>query len=501
MALRGCDVIESIRKAMGNCFGLFRRSGVRRQIVLILIGLDNAGKTKTVNNLVGDKDDKVLPTIGFKAVNLVHKDTPVTIYDLGGGPNFRQIWPQYYSEVHGVIFVIDSSDCSRLDECRSVLEDVLSHDRISGKPVLVLANKQDKTGALDDIDVVEKLNIEPLVNRYRCPTLVESYTANIDTKSKKLKIDPGLRKGYHWLLNYIIRRYGDINLRVQTDIHADLERRKRMLNKASNTNSQMSNSDDIATQTGFENPNYDLTKSINNTEIIIVKPINHNQNSIDSTITVESIDNSESTSCGKPKLSPLFGRASNSPATDIVKIELEPKSAFRKLSPIVRNKSGGNQHMDFKNRPQSSPTLKKIKTEPHSKNSSMVEDKSDTSYVGDGNRTWDGAMVNHSRILVNAAELAQTQREVVLNDRDYTTKSEVALQPLTLPMSTRPASASLLVRRQLELSGQHKRRLSLRYMQRNKTSPERISMLIYEPSKVQQRHLDKGDFEHTTTIN
>lgn len=38
-------------------------------------------------------------------------------------------------------------------------------------------------------------------------------------------------------------------------------------------------------------------------------------------------------------------------------------------------------------------------------------------------------------------------------------------------------------------------------MQRNKTSPERISMLIYEPSKVQQRHLDKGDFEHTTTIN
>lgn len=36
----------------------------------------------------------------------------------------------------------------------------------SGKPVLVLANKQDKSGALDDIDVVDKLNIEPLVNKY-----------------------------------------------------------------------------------------------------------------------------------------------------------------------------------------------------------------------------------------------------------------------------------------------------------------------------------------------
>ncbi|KAG6463921.1 hypothetical protein O3G_MSEX014156, partial [Manduca sexta] len=150
---------------MGNCWPrVLRRSKIRRHIVLILIGLDNAGKTKTVNNLAGDKDDKVLPTVGFKAVNLVHKDTPVTIYDLGGGPHFRQIWSQYYSEVHGVIFVIDSSDFTRLDECRTVLEEVLSHDKISGKPVLVLANKQDKTGALDDIDVVDKLNIEPLVN-------------------------------------------------------------------------------------------------------------------------------------------------------------------------------------------------------------------------------------------------------------------------------------------------------------------------------------------------
>lgn len=123
---------------MGNCFAsIFRKSKVRRHIVLILIGLDNAGKTKTVNNLAGENDGKVLPTVGFKAVNLVHKATPVTIYDLGGGPHFRQIWPQYYSEVHGVIFVIDSSDYSRLEECKIVLEEVLSHDKISGNVFVV----------------------------------------------------------------------------------------------------------------------------------------------------------------------------------------------------------------------------------------------------------------------------------------------------------------------------------------------------------------------------
>lgn len=500
---------------MGNCWGsVCRRRKQRRHIVIILIGLDNAGKTKTVNNLAGEKDDKVLPTVGFKAVNLVHKDTPVTIYDLGGGPHFRQIWPQYYSEVHGVIFVIDSSDFSRLDECRAVLEEVLSHDKISGKPVLVLANKQDKNGALDDIDVVEKLNIEPLVNKYRCPTLVESYSAFIEnTKSKKIKIDPGLRKGYQWLLNYIIRRYGDINLRVQTDIHADLERRKRMLNKASNTSQTFTGeTEEIATETGFENPNYDPDKTTkmdnDNLEhaVIIVKPVTHKNNSVDTTITVESIDESDEISIARPKLSPLFGRASNS-TVETVRIELEPRNEFRKLSPIVRNKTGANQHIDFKNRPQSSPTFKKhSKMGPSSNSSSLQEDDvnhgGDLTYVRNRNLTWNGDEKKHT-VFVNDAEMSNMHRDIVLNERDYNNKaasSEVTLQAATLPLSPRPASASQLIRRQLELSAQHKRRLSLRYIQRNKTSPERVSMLLYEP-KATQRHLDKGDFTHSATIN
>ncbi|XP_038217215.1 ADP-ribosylation factor-like protein 13B [Zerene cesonia] len=476
---------------MGNCWGVFRRRRIRRHIVLILIGLDNAGKTKTVNNLAGENEDKVLPTVGFKAVNLVHKDTPVTIYDLGGGPQFRQIWSQYYSEVHGVIFVIDSSDYSRLDECKVVLEEVLSHDKISGKPVLVLANKQDKTGALDDIDVVEKLNIEPLVNKYRCPTLVESYTAQA-TPTKSRKIDPGLKKGYHWLLNYIVRRYGDINLRVQTDIHTELERRRQMTRSNRGSQTFTALSDDIATQTGFENPNFELPKEKDN-GLIVVKPIKVNN---DSTITIESMD-SDSTSV-KPKLSPLFGRREEEGSnSSVVKVELEPRSEFRKLSPIVRNR--GVNHIDFKNRPQSSPTYKK-NTLPLSKNSSIVEVSKQTKDVifTDGSRTLDSGKKH--RVLVNDVELMQMHREIVLTERDHPKAlSDTISAAAPPPLSARPASASQLVRRQLEICSQQRRRLSLRYMQRNKTSPERTSMLLYEPTK--QRQLDKGDFEHATTIN
>ncbi|XP_061724968.1 ADP-ribosylation factor-like protein 13B [Cydia pomonella] len=453
---------------MGNCWAcVTRRRSVRRRIVLILIGLDNAGKTKTVNNLAGENDDKVLPTVGFKAVNLIHKDTPVTIYDLGGGPHFRQIWSQYYSEVHGVIFVIDSSDFSRLDECRAVLEEVLSHDKISGKPILVLANKQDKSGALDDIDVVEKLNIEPLVNKYRCPTLVESYTAETETKKKKPKIDPGLKKGYHWLLNYIVRRYGDINLRVQTDIHAELERR-RLQSKASQTFT----ADSENTQTGFENPNFNLETKDSEPGLIVVKPISVKTDSVDTTVTIESVD--------KPKLSPLFGRASTE-AMPVARVELEPRAEFRKLSPIARNRSGVN-HIDFMNRPHSSPT-KKMKVEPLSPNSSL-ESEEKTSREPE-----------RPRRVIRDGEIMR--REILFADRDCNKTASSDVTPVrdvaTLPAGARPASASQLVRRQLEVSA-HRRRLSLRYM-RNKTSPERVSMLVYEPKK---RHLDKGDFQHAT---
>ncbi|XP_013145548.1 PREDICTED: ADP-ribosylation factor-like protein 13B [Papilio polytes] len=492
---------------MGNCWAIFRRRRLRRHIVLILIGLDNAGKTKTVNNLAGEKDDKVLPTVGFKAVNLIHKDTPVTIYDLGGGPQFRQIWSQYYSEVHGIIFVIDSSDFQRLEECKAVLEEVLSHDRISGKPVLVLANKQDKDGALDDIDVVEKLNIEPLVNKYRCPTLVESYTAYLtDTKSNKPKIDPGLRKGYHWLLNYIVRRYGDINLRVQTDIHADLERRKRLLNRAANRTSQTftAESDDVATQTGFENPNFDPHNTVDREKdlergVIVVKPIGVKPNSLDTTITIESVEDTDTS--GKPKLSPLFGR-SNSTVNEAVRIELEPRNEFRKLSPIVR-KNAGSQPFDFKNRPHSSPTTKKIKDSQSTVSNSFIQEDDvkedlDPKFSG-GSKTWDAGLKH--RVFVKDVELSQMHREIVLTEREgqVKTASSDIVTAATLPLSARPASASQLVRKQLEICAQQKRRLSLRYMQRNKTSPERMAAMLYEPKS--QRHLDKGDFQQPTIIN
>lgn len=123
--------------------------------------------------------------------------------------------------------MVDSSDLSRLDEAKMTLCNILSHEKISGKPVLLLANKQDNENALDEIDIIEELNVESLVNSQKCPTLVESCSAT--EMGSHTRLDPGIKKGYEWLLNYIDKNYNQLNSRVACDVKAQDEIDKTLM--------------------------------------------------------------------------------------------------------------------------------------------------------------------------------------------------------------------------------------------------------------------------------
>jgi hypothetical protein len=61
--------------------------------------------------------------------------------------------------------------------------------------VCSLANKQDREGALDELDIVERLNVEAVVNQHRCPTLVEMCSATA-VKNSHRKLDPAIHNGF-----------------------------------------------------------------------------------------------------------------------------------------------------------------------------------------------------------------------------------------------------------------------------------------------------------------
>ncbi|XP_036807328.1 ADP-ribosylation factor-like protein 13B isoform X1 [Oncorhynchus mykiss] len=195
------------------CWKSIRRKS-RRKITLVMVGLDNAGKTATVRGIQGESPEDVAPTVGFSKVDLKQGKFEVTIFDLGGGKKIRGIWKNYYSESYGVVFVVDSSDVQRIQETRDTMAEVLRHPRISGKPVLVLANKQDRDGALAEADIIENLSLEKLVNENKCLCQIEPCSAVLGYGKKG---DKSIRNGLNWLLNNIAKDYEAISERVRKD--------------------------------------------------------------------------------------------------------------------------------------------------------------------------------------------------------------------------------------------------------------------------------------------
>ncbi len=75
---------------------LFRE---RRRFTIVLLGLDNAGKTTLANTLRGDLEAVTTPSYGFVSHSLAVGSTEVKLYDLGGGRTIRRIWKTYLPEV------------------------------------------------------------------------------------------------------------------------------------------------------------------------------------------------------------------------------------------------------------------------------------------------------------------------------------------------------------------------------------------------------------------
>lgn len=88
---------------MGNCHRCMLEnddaSRIEKRIVLLLAGLDNAGKTTTAKGLIGEVGDSEVPTVGFSSISLLYGKHTVVIYDLGGGAQIRGIWHRYFVDI------------------------------------------------------------------------------------------------------------------------------------------------------------------------------------------------------------------------------------------------------------------------------------------------------------------------------------------------------------------------------------------------------------------
>ena len=238
---------------------LYTQYTKREQYNIHILGLDNAGKTTFLehlkllyssstasanknqlskNSTTSDdqprstsdviKSKRILPTVGQNTTTIKFEskdsDSPLAsqfkninlkFWDLGGQKSLRNMWSRYFKQCHGIIFIIDSTDTERFQECYETLIDIAHDDiwmqiddddndndndnsNVDGTvnvPILMMANKQDLPQAVDLVSLKTGVFIK----------LVSELEA---TDSKLLPVsvleNQGLQESLEWLVTRLI---------------------------------------------------------------------------------------------------------------------------------------------------------------------------------------------------------------------------------------------------------------------------------------------------------
>jgi ADP-ribosylation factor related protein 1 len=149
----------------------FYQEWTRKEIFNVLVlGVDNAGKTSFVSELAASADGSsrkpfIIPTVGLNVTKVsLSRRTVAQCWDLGGQSGLRSLWEHYFAEAHALVFVIDGADVDRLTEARAELVAVLQHPLLTDIPLAVVTNKQDKPGAHSAHAVMDWLAVWELLS-------------------------------------------------------------------------------------------------------------------------------------------------------------------------------------------------------------------------------------------------------------------------------------------------------------------------------------------------
>ncbi|KAI9788491.1 MAG: ADP-ribosylation factor protein 3 [Candelina submexicana] len=160
--------------------GLYLYATSKEEYSVLLLGLDNAGKTTFLEQIKAhfspthpEPHLKTVPTVGQNVSTITLPELYLKIWDVGGQHSLRKLWQSYYASCHAIVFIIDSSDVGdadieklgkgensgieRLEECKLALESVLQNADTEGVPLLVLANKQDREDCVEVVRIKEGL--------------------------------------------------------------------------------------------------------------------------------------------------------------------------------------------------------------------------------------------------------------------------------------------------------------------------------------------------------
>jgi ADP-ribosylation factor-like protein 8 len=130
-----------------------------KKLDIVVIGLENSGKTTLLSVLAHGNPVETVPTIGLN-VKVFKKDKiSMQCWDIGGQAQYRSEWPRYTKGCDVVLYVVDAAAPQKMATAKKELHKLLDDGSIGSTPLLVLANKIDIDPHVEETELIERMQL------------------------------------------------------------------------------------------------------------------------------------------------------------------------------------------------------------------------------------------------------------------------------------------------------------------------------------------------------
>ncbi|XP_067656635.1 uncharacterized protein [Haliotis asinina] len=165
----------------------------KKEFRLLMHGLDAAGKTTILYTLKLGEVVTTIPTIGFNVETVTYKNVNITAWDVGGRDKIRHLYRHYYPDTDAILFVVDSNDRERIEEVKDEMGRLVKEQDLKDALILVLANKQDLSGAMTVAEVAEAVDFPMILKTHKATIMGCSAISG-----------EGLYDALHWMAQALV---------------------------------------------------------------------------------------------------------------------------------------------------------------------------------------------------------------------------------------------------------------------------------------------------------